>query len=78
MATSFEDALTAQLVSGMNPMTGVMKQLAVQQVENGRETLNDSKISTMLRLEEIINNGTKNGSDPKVIAAFQRMLDSYA
>ena len=78
MANAFEDALTAQLVSGMNPMNSVMKQLASQQVENGREALTQSKIDTMQRLEGIIATAQANGSDPKVINAYQRMLDSYA
>lgn len=74
---SLMDALTQNVISGLDPMHSVMKQLANQQVAASDLALDEARLETMQKLQKLIDDGKANGSDGNVIAAYQRMLDKY-
>jgi molecular chaperone GrpE (heat shock protein) len=76
MAT-FADALTASFVGKLDPMNGVMRSYAESQTKEANEDLKAKVLDTMDRLRRTIKECQDNGEDPQVIAAYQRMLDSY-
>ena len=77
MASQLAEAYTQMLVSNLDPMNGVIKSMASQQLQTSELELDQGRISTMIQLGKLIDDGKSNGSDGNVIAAFQRMLDKY-
>ncbi len=77
MAT-YGDAIMAGMIASMDPMTMVMRSMMQTQAKAAEEGLNDARIETMAKLRKAIKECQDNGEDPKVTAAYQRMLDSYA
>lgn len=78
MNSTFGDALYAQMLAGMDPMNGVIRSLAVQQVKAADINLDDSRKAMMVSLTELIIKYRADGVDDNVIQAFQRMLDKYS
>ena len=78
MASALEEAFASVIISDIsNPMSGVMPQLAEQHIQSKDLVLDKGRVQMMLELGDIIDQRTAAGGDPKVIAAFQRMLDKY-
>ena len=76
MASPFTEAITQSMIAGLDPMNGVVKQYAGQQVERAAVELVNDKLVLMQKLQQLIDNAKDAGSDGNVIAAYQRMLDS--
>jgi molecular chaperone GrpE (heat shock protein) len=54
-----------------------MRSYAESQTKEANEDLKAKVLDTMDRLRRTIKECQDNGEDPQVIAAYQRMLDSY-
>jgi hypothetical protein len=78
MASALEDAFASVIIADIsNPMSGVMPQLAEQHIVKQDLVIDQSRVAMMQKLGDIIDERTASNGDPKVIAAFQRMLDKY-
>lgn len=74
---SFADAITGSIVAGMDPMNGVIRQLAQSQASSARVELDKERIKVMTLLQKLIDDGKANGSDSAVIESYRRMLEHY-
>lgn len=78
MASALEDAFASVIIADIsNPMSQVMPQLAEQHIVKQDLVIDQSRMAIMQKLGDIIDERTAAGGDPKVIQAFQRMLDKY-
>ena len=77
MASPFAEAITQSMISGLDPMNGVIKQYAQQQVSRADADLDEIKLSMVLRLQKLIDEGKASGTDGNVLDAYQRMLLKY-
>ena len=78
MASAFADAITAGMIAQMDPMNGVIRSMAAVQLKASEQQLETGRLEIMATLRATIKECQDNGEDPKVIAAYQRMLDSYS
>ena len=77
--SALEEAVVASLASSMSPTAGITRTWAMQQVKESDMNLDERRLSMMAKLEEAIERvSKKTGHDPKVVAAYQRMLDKYS
>lgn len=76
MAT-FADAMTASMTAKLDPMSGILREFARAQTSELLEQLQVNRLETMALIRRTIKECQDGGEDPKVIAAYQRMLDSY-
>lgn len=77
MASPFAEAITQSMIAGLDPMNGVIKQYAAQQVARADLDLDKDKLVTMQQLQKLIDEGKANGTDGNVLDAYQRMLLKY-
>jgi hypothetical protein len=77
MSLSFNDAIQARLVAGLDPMTPVIRQFAEDQAKVGKVEAAREILKLTDELESRITNGLANGLDSQVIAGWQRMLKSF-
>jgi hypothetical protein len=78
MASPFADAITQSMIAGLDPMNGVVKQYANQQVARADLDLDQERIKTMQLLEQLIAKAKDNDNDGVVVEAYRRMLNKYA
>jgi hypothetical protein len=75
---SLTEAYTQMFVAQLDPMNGVIKSMAQQQLATAEVQLDESKLVMMQRLQKLIDDGKANGADGNVIAAYIRMLEKYS
>lgn len=80
MASPFADALMQSMVSGFDPMNGVIRQVATQHVSRGDVEIDELKLDMMDRIQARIETLTADGKTPDaaVLASYQKMLGKYA
>ena len=75
--SEFHSALTGSIMAGLDPMNGVVRSMAQQQVKASELQLDESRIKLMNVLRKIIKDAVADAEDADVIAAYQAMLDKY-
>ena len=77
MASPFAEAITQSMIAGLDPMNGVIKQYAGQQVSRAELDLDIERNKFTLELQKQIDDGKANGVDGNVIVAWQRVLNKH-
>lgn len=77
MASPFAEAITQSMISGLDPMNGVIRQYAQQQVAQSDLVLDQSRLEMMQKLQHLIDKAKDDNSDAAVIHAYQKMLVKY-
>lgn len=78
MASPLTEAYTQLLVSQVDPMNGVIKSMAQQQISTGQLSLDQGRLEMFNSLSNQIETAKANGVDGVTIAALQRMQNKYA
>ena len=76
---SFEDAFSNMIISGLNPMNGIMSQLAQTQVAVAKESVRASEVVSMDKLEARIAEMLARvpAVDPEIIQIYKDRLKTY-
>jgi len=76
--SSYGDAIMANMIASMDPMHMVVRTMMGQQAKASEVNLDTARTDLMDRLEAKIEELQSKTGDPKVIAAYQRMLDKHS
>lgn len=74
MASPLVDAFTAQLVAGLDPMHGVIRQMADTQNERGLVETLELKSNAIDKIEKLISAAKDRQASTSVLDAYDRIL----
>lgn len=75
--SQFTDAITQSMISGLDPMNGVIRQFATQQVSTADIQLDDLRLEMMSKIENRLATAVENKAPASVIHAYEKMLAKY-
>jgi len=78
MASPLTEAYTQLLVAQVDPMNGVIKSMASQQIATSQLSLDEGRLQMFTRLSEMITAEKAGANDGNTVAALVRMQSKYA
>lgn len=75
--SNLADALVQSMVSGFDPMNGVVQSVAAQHIAKSDIELDKAKIAMIRSLEDLITESIAATADASIIAAYRTMLAKY-
>ena len=74
MASPFAEAITQSMISGLDPMNGVIRQYAQQQTETQALSLEAQKADLIEKIEQKLSAAQSRNADSSIVGAYQKML----
>lgn len=74
MASPFAEAITQSMIAGLDPMNGVIRQYAMQQVATSDLSLDEQRLEMMGKIQALLENPNL---DAAVKHSYQKMLAKY-
>lgn len=74
MATPFAEAITASMIAGLDPMNGVIKSYATQQVQRADLDLDTERLELMAKIESRLQSPNLSEASKR---AYAKMLEKY-
>lgn len=74
MASPFAEAITQSMISGLDPMNGVVRQYAQQTLETQTVDLVERKAEAISRMETMVAEAKTRQAPPSVINAYEKLL----
>lgn len=71
----FESALTEAMVSGLNPMNGIMRDYARSTIKQIDRQLEDADLDYIAKVDSLLRKAIKEDADPSVISAYKLKLE---
>lgn len=72
------DALTQSIVAGMDPMNGLVRQMAGQQFAQADLALDQAKLDMVETIAGKLAKAKESNADEAVIGTYQRLLSKYS
>ena len=75
--SQFSDAIMQGMVQNLDPMNGIVRQYAAEQLESTRVSVATDKLTIIDELQKRITEGKAQEVDGRVLEGYQRMLKSF-
>lgn len=74
MASPFTEALTAQMVAGLDPMNMISRKFMEQNIAASEAQLIESKADSIAKIEKLLSDAKDRDADSSITGAYQKLL----
>lgn len=72
--SSFADAITQSMITGLDPMNNVVRDYAKQTIETQQLQLIEQKADSISKIERLLADAQSRNADTSIVTSYQKLL----